>query len=278
MSYQERIRNKKSKMSKSFAKLANYLLDSTIEASFMTATELAHELNLDTATVVRFSQYLGYPGFPQLIKEIRERVKYDLLIRPKEAEIPNTLPSIVYKAIDDLITAIEQTKTSLNTETIEKFTEEIDRAKRIFILASNPAQPAVYNLVHSLEQGNYPIYTVRTGLTDIARVVHASGKDDLLLAIDVSNENPYIASALQQARQKGTMTATIVNSPSLPTARAAELVLAARGNPTLGINIATIEAIVYALVQALRWRNQDRFLGVEQSISDIIERIQSTEV
>ena len=81
MTYEERIRGERPDMSKSFAKLADFLLDSYVEAAFMTASELAHALNLDAATVVRFSQHLGYDGFPKLQREIRQRVKDDLLIR-----------------------------------------------------------------------------------------------------------------------------------------------------------------------------------------------------
>jgi DNA-binding MurR/RpiR family transcriptional regulator len=66
MLYEERIRQERVNMSKSFAKLADFLLDSYVEAAFMTASELAHVLNLDAATVVRFSQQLGYNGFPEL--------------------------------------------------------------------------------------------------------------------------------------------------------------------------------------------------------------------
>ena len=67
MTYEDRIRKERPGMSKSFAKLADFLLDSYIEAAFMTASELAHELNLDAATVVRFSQHLGYKGYPELL-------------------------------------------------------------------------------------------------------------------------------------------------------------------------------------------------------------------
>src|SRR5512142_2444911 len=95
MSYEERIRRERSNMSKSFAKLADFLLDSYVEASFMTASELAHELNLDAATVVRFSQHLGYTGYPRLQREIRQRVKHDLLIRPQQAQDPDSTPGIV---------------------------------------------------------------------------------------------------------------------------------------------------------------------------------------
>ena len=64
MSYEDRIRQARLGMSKSFAKLADFLLDSYIESAFMTASELAHTLDLDAATVVRFAQTLGYSGFP----------------------------------------------------------------------------------------------------------------------------------------------------------------------------------------------------------------------
>jgi DNA-binding MurR/RpiR family transcriptional regulator len=95
MLYEDRIRRERPDMSKSFAKLADFLLNSYIEAAFMTASELAHALDLDAATVVRFSQFLGYSGFPELQREIRSRVKSDLLIRPKQAEVADLSPGIV---------------------------------------------------------------------------------------------------------------------------------------------------------------------------------------
>jgi len=110
MLYEDRIRRERPDMSKSFAKLADFLLNSYIEAAFMTASELAHALNLDAATVVRFSQFLGYTGFPELQREIRERVKGDLLIRPKQAEVADSAPGIVAGAMQDLVIALEQTR------------------------------------------------------------------------------------------------------------------------------------------------------------------------
>ena len=62
--YEERIREVRRGLSPSFARLADFLLDSFAEASFLTATELAHSLDLDPATVVRFAQKTGLPGIP----------------------------------------------------------------------------------------------------------------------------------------------------------------------------------------------------------------------
>ena len=45
MTYEDKIRAERSNMSKSFARLADFLLDSYVEAAFMTASELAHNLD-----------------------------------------------------------------------------------------------------------------------------------------------------------------------------------------------------------------------------------------
>jgi DNA-binding MurR/RpiR family transcriptional regulator len=274
MTYEDRIRNERPNMSKSFARLADFLLDSYVRSAFMTASELAHKLDLDAATVVRFAQHLGYKGFPQLQREIRERVMGDLLVKPEEAKVAESVPGVVANAMSELSFALEQTRISLDTDAVAQLVEKIGAARRIVILAENPAQAAAYNLVHFLEQGGFPIYIARSGVADLARTVHTATAQDLILALEVSGQAPYIAGALEEARKKGQPTAAILGAASLASARAAEVVLAARAHPSLGVGIVTIEAIIYALAQALRWRFADRFAGAEQAIAELSDMIQ----
>lgn len=276
MTYEDRIRSERARMSKSFAKLADFLLDSYVEAAFMTASELAHELDLDAATVVRFAQHLGYTGFPELQREIRERVKVDLLVRPEQAEEAESVPGVVATAMRKLLVAIEQARISLDTDSVEQLVYIIGNARRIIVLAENPAQATAYNLVHFLEQGGFPIYIARSGVADLARTIHTATSDDLLLALEVSGEAPYISSTLEIANQRNIQTAAILGSASLASARAADVVLAARAQTSLGVGIISIEAIIYALSEALRWRYADRFGGAEQAISELSGKIQSS--
>jgi DNA-binding MurR/RpiR family transcriptional regulator len=274
MTYEDRIRQERPSMSKSFAKLADFLLDSYIEAAFMTASELAHRLDLDAATVVRFAQTLGYKGFPDMQREIRQRVLNDLLVRPEQAKEAESVPGVVGYAMQDLSLALEQTRISLDTDALANLVEQIGAARRIVLLAENPAQAAAYNLVHFLEQGGFPIYIARSGVADLARTVHTATLQDLLIALEVSGQSPYIAGALEAARKKGLPTAAILGAASLDSARAADVVLAARSNPSLGVGIISIESIIYALSQALRWRFAERFAGAEQAIVELSANIQ----
>jgi DNA-binding MurR/RpiR family transcriptional regulator len=274
MTYEDRIRQERPGMSKSFAKLADFLLDSYIEAAFMTASELAHRLDLDAATVVRFAQTLDYKGFPDMQREIRQRVLNDLLVRPEQAREAESVPGVVGNAMEELSLALEQTRISLDTDALANLVDQIGAARRIVVLAENPAQAAAYNLVHFLEQGGFPIYIARSGVEDLARTVHTATAQDLLIALEVSGQSPYIAGALESARKKGLPTAAVLGAASLNSARAADVVLAARSNPSLGVGIISIESIIFALCQALRWRFADRFAGAEQAIAGLSANIQ----
>ncbi len=277
MTYEERIRRDRPTMSKSFSKLADFLLDSYIQASFMTASELAHALNLDAATVVRFSQHLGYKGYPELLREIRDKVRRNLLFHPQETQEPDSLPAVVTGALESLSHELDQMRLMLDISSIEKLVNEIGNARRIILLVESPAQPAAYNLVYFLEQGGFPIYIARPGVIDFARTVHTASKQDLLLAIDVTGQSPFIARSLAEAMARKIPTAAIVGAASLPTARSANVVLAASEHPSSTSGMIVISAIIYILVEALHWSFSQRFSGAEQAIADLATRIQEPE-
>ena len=274
MSYEERIRHERAGMSKSFAKLADFLLDSYVEASFMTASELAHALDLDAATVVRFSQHLGYKGFPQLQREIRQKVKGDLLIRPVEAEVPNSVQGVTASTMRILAKDLEQTAITLDTQALNSLVELIGSARRIIVLSDPPAQPAAYNLLYFLEQGGFSIYIARYGAVDLARTIHTATAQDLLLAIDIAGQSTYIANAMREAQAKGIPTSAIVSAASLPSARAADVVIAAQARMSVASGAVVISALIYVLAEALRWRFAERFTGAEQAIAELSTLIQ----
>ena len=275
MTYVERIRTARSDISKSFAKLADFLLDSYVEAAFMTASELAHTLDLDAATVVRFSQSLNYSGYPDLQREIRVRVKTELLIRPQDASDPQSVTGIAFDAMNEVSLALERTRNSLDIDALVGLVEQIGAARRIVVLAEGPTQPTAYSFVLYLEQGRFPVFIARSGIADLARTVNISTPQDLLLAMEVAGQAPYIARALKEAQLKNIPTAAIVGAASLASARFADITLSAQAHPGIGIGIVSLEAVVYALSQVLRGRFADRYTGSEQAVTKYVKQIQS---
>src|SRR3972149_3313329 len=86
--YREKIREYYDHLSRSYRKVADYIMSNYYEVSFMTAAQLAYAVGVDTTTVVRFSQRLGYNGYPELLQDIREQVKTEIYA----AYDPQTLP------------------------------------------------------------------------------------------------------------------------------------------------------------------------------------------
>lgn len=273
MSYEDRIRDARPRMSKSFDRLADFILDSYVQAALMTATELAHQVDVDAATVVRFAQMMDYSGFPALQRDIRERVKRDLLIRPKEAQEEDTVAGVVNATLVRLGEAIEQTRMLLDGRAVEALINEIGRARRIIVMPESLGQAAAYNLVNLLGQGGFLVTVAQYGVTDLARTVSTATLEDLLLAIDVSGDAPFIARALREAKEMGITTAAIVGAASLDSAQVADVVLAGQNQPDIGTGIVVADAIVYTLSEALRWQFEERFRGADEAMDALFERI-----
>ena len=61
--------------SRSQKDVAQYIVDHLDEAAFHTAEELAKRANTSSSTVVRFSQALGFEGFPELQAAARDEYR-----------------------------------------------------------------------------------------------------------------------------------------------------------------------------------------------------------
>ena len=71
----EIIIEKKEKLSKGHKKIADFILDHTEDATFMTAAELGKTLEISESTVVRFADKLGVGGYPELQDALQEYVR-----------------------------------------------------------------------------------------------------------------------------------------------------------------------------------------------------------
>ncbi len=273
MTYEERIRTAYPNLSKSFIRLADFILDSYIEAAFMTATELGHAVDVDATTVVRFAQQLGYGGYPDLLRDIRERVKGHLILKPGKNGRGSSVAGVVKTALQELRTVFGQAYLLLDVDKMDRLVEELAVRERVFILPDSLAQPAAYTLVNLLERGGINVNVTQTGPTDLARTVQIATSQDLLLAIEVVGDLPYIARTLVEAGKRDIATASIVGSAAIETTRMTDLVLATQAQPLPEIGMMLVNAVVYALGQALRWQYPNRFRETDQSIRELAARI-----
>ncbi len=272
--YEDRIREIRAGLSPSFVHLADYLLDHYAQASFLTATELAHTLDIDPATVVRFAQKLGYPGYPELQREIRCKVQSELLPSPGPDEAGERADGAAFL---ELTRSLELTRRSFSLPAARALISALDESERVILLAEGLALSPARTLGTWLEAAGYTIHLAGGGLPDLARAVASARKGDLVLAVEVGEETHYVARALATAQAAGVRTAAIVAAPSSPAARHADLVLAAYASPKPGVGQILVQAIIYALAQMLRQARPGLFGPAEERVAEMARKLAGPE-
>jgi DNA-binding MurR/RpiR family transcriptional regulator len=274
--YEERIRQARRNMSPSFEALADYLLDSYIQAAFLTATELAHVVDVDPATVVRFAQRLGYPGYPELQQEIQDRVKNDfLIVSPAE---PDSASHATELAMQELIRSLDLTRRAFPVETAEKLITALDEAERVILLSEGLAAAPARSLGAWLEAAGYTVHFSGDGPSEIARAIAGARRGDLAIAVEVVEQSAIISRALEEAKRAKLRTATLVAAPSLPSAARAEMVIAGHASPEPGIGQVVVEAMVHSLIQLLLHARPGRFSDISHRVAEIVRKLEGSGV
>jgi len=270
-SYVERIRESRSELSPSFEKLANFLLDSYAHAALLSATEIGHSLDIDTATVVRFAQFLGYKGYPELQREIRDKLRKELL--EEDSIEPESSAEAVEGALKELARGLELTRRCFSIEQAEAMISSLDEAQRVIILAEGLACAPARNLAAWLEAAGYNIHLAGGSLSDLARALAGARKGDMVVAIEVDEENPHLYEAIAEAKATGITTGALVSAPSSPAASHADHVLAAYQTPLTGAGQILVEAVIFAFMRMLTCARPGRFENNSTRISQLKKRL-----
>jgi DNA-binding MurR/RpiR family transcriptional regulator len=272
-SYAERIRAARPNFSKSFQRLADYILDSYVQTALMTASELAHQVDVDSATVVRFAQALNYSGFPELQDEIKARVVQDLMLRPKEGTDPDSLPALADASFKELGEAMEQKRRMLDTGPLEAMLKALGAANHILILVDAQGAFIVDELRRHLQAVG--ISSLRLPLDERAVASHLgmAGEKDFLLVIDMLDETAVIPAGLAQAKAAGMRSGAIVGSASFEAARRAEIVIEIQTQEQNDSAPVVLAAVVHTLGRALRWRFAGQFKEKQAKTEKILKRI-----
>lgn len=273
ISYEDRIREALPGLSPSLRRLAGFLLDSYIEASFLTATELAHTLDLDPATVVRFSQRIGYPGYPELQREIRERVRRQLLSIPQpDSDTPAAAGDA---ALLEAIQHLEMVRRGFPSEQAERLLKLLEQSERTWLVTDGVARPAAETLALALEEAGLTVQVVDGHPTGLSRALAAARTGHCFVALAADDEAPFVARSLRAAREAGIRTAAIVAAPSLEAGRLADVVVALHTSRESTLAQLALFAAALALIRMLARSKPDRVRAAAQRVRQFARLLQA---
>ncbi len=265
--FQQRIREVRSQLSPSFEKLARFLLDSYTEAALLTATELAHRLDIDTGTVVRFAQRLGYRGYPDLQRELRQRLRAELSAQPRQPA--HSAEQAAQQAFQELAHGLERTRRSFPLADAERLISALDEAQRIVLICEGAGLGPARQLARWLEGAGYTIHLTDGGPDELVHALAGLRRHDLLLAVEVEGDTPYLARALACAQRQGTSTAAIVAAPSSPCAQHAQMVLAAHRTGDHSAALIMVQAMIHALHHMLLRTRPGRYENLNHRVAEL---------
>ncbi len=126
--------------------IADYILNNLTDACFITSTELANRLNVSNATIIRFSKKVGFTGYSEFQKYLREQCYEGGLAISDDITIPSERLSLSYDKVkeadllNDNLKILEKNISSISEKNslaeMNKATNYIIEARRVFILGS----------------------------------------------------------------------------------------------------------------------------------------------
>lgn len=124
------------RLSKGHKKIAAYIKENYDKAAFMTAAALGKKVGVSESTVVRFATELGFKGYPELQRALQQMIKSKLTAVQRMEVSQNLIGDgdIINSVLTGDIELIRETAERTSREDYQKALQEINRAKRIYIL------------------------------------------------------------------------------------------------------------------------------------------------
>lgn len=221
-------------LTKSEKRIANYLRKHQEECAFLSAAELAGNLELSEATIVRFARSMGFESYPDMRKILqnsyRQRVTHSARLRGRLGDLRETgdvFEKLVVSDIDYMTQALE----TVDRKEMERAVELIRTHKRLFVFGVGPSVSLVDLLEIRLTRFGYQVIPLKTGGREILDSLLSMTRDDLLFTIcffDVSSTQQFV---LDFANEVHCPVIMLTDTLGSILGKQAEVVLAAKRGP-----------------------------------------------
>ena len=263
--YREKIREYYDHLSRSYRKVADYIMSNYYEVAFMTAAQLAYAVGVDTTTVVRFSQRLGYNGYPELLQDVREQVKSEIYA----AYEPQILsPEDPAGAFRDRISQEQQNLRQLLVHNPPEHVEGIARllatAKRILLIGDGYADAVAETVAQMFRHRGIDAEYLPNDAVKKASSLMGVDSSVLVIGVSASDYGRDVARAMEYARSRGAHTLGVIGSMANPANRMSEIVIFAPTDVTGPLP--SIVGLIAALTSLVLMAAKDNPASVDRHI------------
>jgi len=230
MPFQELLVDNKIRLTPAQRRIMQYIIEHYEEAIFLTASQLAQNVGVSEATVVRLAQALGFDGYPGMQRKFRQGLQDRLsTVTRLEHTVDHVRQTgdIVVKVLQEDIHNLSQTLRNLSLDIFERAVADLQSAKRIFVVGLRGAHAPALTLATYLRFLGKQAHLLVPGHGEMWDILQGLGRSDLVVGISFPRYTQITVEVLQHARKKRARVGAITDSPLSPLARYAHWVLTA---------------------------------------------------
>jgi DNA-binding MurR/RpiR family transcriptional regulator len=251
------IRARFDEFSRSQKDVAQYIVDHLDEAAFQTAEELARRANTSSSTVVRFSQALGFEGFPELQQAARDEYRR----RPPGASGAGEAPggaaplfSLDHTEFEAALAAdhvnVEDTAHKLSRNDVEAAVDAIVSADKVLIAGTDQMAFFASYLRHLLMLLDLRAEIVASPSQEALGRLSRIDSETLVVGLSAGRPHPLITRTMKLARHRKAPTLAITDATLSEVARLARIRLYYSSNTPAFVRSHTA---LLSLIQALAY-------------------------
>ncbi len=248
--------------SRSQKDVAQYIVDHLDEVAFQTAEELARRASTSSSTVVRFSQALGFEGFPELQASAREeyRRRHE---RPDPApalgaRVPPAEPlfSLDQSEFETAIAAdhlnVEETARKTSRSEVEAAIDAVAQAERVLIAGTDQMAFFASYLRHLLMLLDLRAEIVASPSQEALSRLGRIDESTLVIGLSAGRPHPLVVRAMKLARHRKASTVAITDATLSEVAKLAQVRLYYSSNSPAYVRshtalLSTIQALAYGV-------------------------------
>jgi len=248
-------------LTKSEKRIADYIRKNQEEAAFLAARDMAEQLKLSEATIVRFARTLGFNSYPAmrvvLQEAFRRRVTHSARLRSRlddMREAGDIFEKVTVTEIDYLTQALQ----TIDRKALQRTADYILERERIYVFGPGPSISLVHLLNLRLTRfGKQVIPLTMTGRETLEPLLLMTDRD-LLFAICFFDLNPTLQIVLDHAIEKKCPVVLLTDTLGSIIGEKADVVLAAKRGPVSAFHSLVVPmTIINTLLLVIANQNLD---------------------
>jgi DNA-binding MurR/RpiR family transcriptional regulator len=261
------IRDRFEEFSRSQKDVARYIVDHLEEAAFQTAEELARRADTSSSTVVRFSQALGFEGFPELQEAARDEYKRrsHAVVVAHAGEEPDsalfTLGKSEFEAAlaTDLLN-LEESARQVSVEEVEGIASRLARSDRIVMVGVDQMAFFASYLRHLLALLDLRAEVVASASQEALARLARIDEDTLVIGFSTGRPHALVLRAFKLARKRECGTVAITDASLSELTKLADHCLYYSSNsPSYTRSHTSLLALIQALAYAVYTSDIDTY-------------------